>query len=187
VEFTGWDGHLTVRRDAVILLGPVVQEVFNGAQSMESRTIGGIEELRTLIGQEVGHSDWLEVTQPMIDQFAAVTGDHQWIHVDRERAAAESPFGTTIAHGFLTLSLITQLHSQAVQVDGGRKMGLNYGLNRVRFVSPVRAGARIRARSVVQAVDDILGGAQVTWKITIETENEPKPALVAEWITRMYG
>lgn len=154
---------------------------------MGSRTIGGVEELRTLVGQEVGHSDWLEVTQQMIDQFAAVTGDNQWIHVDRERAAAESPFGTTIAHGFLTLSLITQLHSQAVQIDAGRKMGLNYGLNRVRFVSPVRAGVRIRSRSVVQAVDDILGGAQVTWKITIETENESKPALVAEWITRMYG
>ena len=150
-------------------------------------TLNGVDEMKAAVGTELGVSEWYEVTQETINQFADVTGDHQWIHVDRERAAAESPFGTTIAHGFLTLSLITQLHSQAVQVDGGRKMGLNYGLNRVRFVSPVRAGARIRARSVVQAVDDILGGAQVTWKITIETENEPKPALVAEWITRMYG
>ncbi len=153
---------------------------------MATRTIGGVEELRELIGQEVGQSDWLAVTQEMIDAFAAVTGDHQWIHVDRERAANESPFGTTIAHGFLTLSLMTQLHSQSIQIEGG-KMGLNYGLNRVRFVSPVRSGVRIRSRSAVQAVDDFLGGAQVTWKITIETENESKPVLVAEWITRMYG
>ena len=153
---------------------------------MAARSISDVKELRELIGQEVGQSDWLLVTQEMIDAFAEVTGDHQWIHVDRQRAASESPFGTTIAHGFLTLSLSTQLHSQSVQVEGG-KMGLNYGLNRVRFVSPVRSGVRIRSRSAVQAVDDFLGGAQVTWKITIETENESKPALVAEWITRMYA
>jgi acyl dehydratase len=153
---------------------------------MSTRTIGGVEELRALVGQEVGHSDWLTVTQEMIDRFADVTGDHQWIHVDQQRSATESPFGTTIAHGFLTLSLITQLHSQAVQVEGG-KMGLNYGLNRVRFVSPVRSGVRVRGRSAVHAIDDILSGVQVTWKITVETENESKPALVAEWITRVYG
>ena len=153
---------------------------------MASRTISGIKELRELVGQEVGLSEWLTVTQEMIDAFAAVTGDHQWIHIDRERAASESPFGTTIAHGFLTLSLITQLHSQAVKIEGG-KMGLNYGLNRVRFVSPVRAGARIRARSTPQEINDFLGGNQVTWKITVETENEPKPAMVIEWITRMYA
>ncbi len=153
---------------------------------MASRTISGVDELRGLVGQEVGQSEWLTVTQEIIDAFAAVTGDHQWIHVDRQRAASESPFGTTIAHGFLTLSLITQLHSQSVSIEGG-KMGLNYGLNRVRFVSPVRAGVRIRSRSSVQAVNDFLGGIQVTWKITVETENEPKPAMVAEWLTRMYN
>jgi acyl dehydratase len=153
---------------------------------MASRTINGIAELRTLVGQEIGTSEWLEVSQDMIDRFADVTGDHQWIHVDRERAAKESPFGTTIAHGFLTLSLITQLHSQAVHVTGG-VMGLNYGLNRVRFVSPVRSGVRIRTRSTLESLDDFTGGVQVTWKITVETENESKPALVAEWLTRMYG
>lgn len=153
---------------------------------MAARNINGIAELRTLVGQEIGTSEWLEVTQEMIDQFAAVTGDHQWIHVDRQRAAQESPFGTTIAHGFLTLSLITQLHSQAVNVTGG-VMGLNYGLNRVRFVSPVRSGVRIRTRSTLESLSDFTGGVQVTWKIAVETENETKPALVAEWLTRMYG
>ncbi len=153
---------------------------------MAGRTIEGIQELRTLVGQEVGTSDWIEVGQPMIDAFAEVTGDHQWIHVDTERAARESPFGTTIAHGFLTLSLVTRLHSQAVHVGGDHKMGLNYGLNRVRFVSPVRAGSRIRSRSKVQRVEDILGGVQVIWQLTVESDGGDKPALVAEWITRIY-
>jgi acyl dehydratase len=158
-----------------------------GRRIMATRTIGGVDELRTLVGQEVGQSDWLEVTQEMIDQFADVTGDHQWIHVDRERAKRESPFQTTIAHGFLTLSLLTQLQSQAVRLGGDRKMGLNYGLNRVRFTNPVRAGSRIRSRSTVKSVEDVEGGVQVTWLITVELENEAKPALVAEWIGRMYG
>ncbi|REK12419.1 MAG: MaoC family dehydratase [Planctomycetota bacterium] len=153
---------------------------------MAGRTIGGIDELRSLVGQEVGLSDWVSVTQEMIDKFADLTGDHQWIHVDVERSKRESPFGTTIAHGFLTLSLLTRLHTDAVQFSGERKMGINYGLNRVRFVSPVRAGARVRARSAVQSVDDFRGGVQVTWKINVEMENEDKPALVAEWIGRMY-
>jgi acyl dehydratase len=154
---------------------------------MATRTINGIEELRSLVGQQVATSDWIEVTQPMIDAFAETTGDHQWIHVDPERAARESPFGNTIAHGFLTLSLITQLHSQSVEIGGDKKMGLNYGLNRVRFVSPVRAGSRIRSHSSVQKVEDIADCVQVTWQINVETEGGQKPALVAEWITRVYG
>ncbi len=153
---------------------------------MSPRIISGVDELKQLAGQEIGQSDWVEVTQEMIDRFADVTGDHQWIHVDVQRSQQESPFGTTIAHGFLTLSLITRLHSDAVRIEGG-KMGLNYGLNRVRFVGPVKAGSRVRGRSGVVSVDDILGGIQVTWKITVECENESKPSLVAEWITRMYG
>ena len=131
-------------------------------------------------------SDWIEVTQAMIDAFADVTGDHQWIHVDVERAKRESPFGTTIAHGFLTLSLLTRTHSQAVSISADQKMGINYGLNRVRFVSPVPAGSRIRTRSKVQTVDDIPRGVQVTWHITVEREASDKPVLIAEWITRMY-
>jgi acyl dehydratase len=153
---------------------------------MALRKISDLDELRTLAGQQVGQSDWLEVTQEMIDAFADLTHDHQWIHVDRARAERESPFKTTIAHGFLTLSLMTHLHSQSVEVGGDRKMGINYGLNRVRFTNPVRAGSRIRSRSEVKSVDDIPGGVQVTWLITIELENEEKPALVAEWIGRSY-
>jgi acyl dehydratase len=147
---------------------------------MPPRTITSIDALRAQIGQEVGVSDWVTVTQEMIDTFASTTGDRQWIHVDVERAKRESPFQTTIAHGFLTLSLITQLHSAAVNVDGGHKMGINYGLN------PVRAGSRVRGHSTVQAVDDFAEGVQVTWLVTVELENTEKPALVAEWITRMY-
>jgi len=153
---------------------------------MPTRTIDGVEQLRSLVGQEVGRSDWLEVTQGMIDAFAEVTGDHQWIHVDRERARRESPFGTTIAHGFLTLSLITRLHAQAVCVEGERKMGINYGLNRVRFPNPVRSGSRVRARSAVRSVEDFPGGVQVTWLVTVDLEGEEKPALVAEWVGRLY-
>lgn len=153
---------------------------------MPTRTIESVDELRNLTGQEVGVSDWLEITQAMIRGFADITGDHQWIHVDEERARRESLFGTTIAHGFLTLSLITRLHGQAVSFAGSRKMGINYGLNRVRFVSPVRCGSRIRSRSAVKSVEDFSEGVQVTWQITVDLENAAKPALVAEWIGRMY-
>ncbi len=153
---------------------------------MTARTINGLDELRSLVGQEVGTSDWLQVTQAMIDAFADVTRDRQWIHLDVERAKRESPFGTTIAHGFLTLSLLSHLHGQAVSINADQKMAINYGLNRVRFVSPVPAGSRIRACSKVQAVEEIAGGVQVTWLITVELEQSEKPALVAEWIGRLY-
>lgn len=152
---------------------------------MAGRTIGGIDELRSLVGQEVGLSDWVSVTQEMIDKFADLTGDHQWIHVDVERSKRESPFGTTIAHGFLTLSLLSYLHRETVRVTGG-KMAINYGLNRVRFVSPVPQGSRIRTRSKVGSIKDFKGGVQVTWQITVELEGSDKPALVAEWIGRLY-
>lgn len=154
---------------------------------MTLRTIGGLDELRTLVGQEVSQSDWLEVTQEMIDAFAAVTRDHQWIHEDQERARRESPFKTTIAHGFLTLSLVSYLHGQSVHVEGERKMAINYGLNRVRFPSPVPSGSRIRSRSKLGAIDDFAGGAQITWHITVDVENGEKPVLVAEWIGRWYS
>ncbi len=153
---------------------------------MPARTLDGIEQLRGMIGQEVGVSDWTAVTQDMIQSFSDVTRDQQWIHTDVERAKRESPFGTTIAHGFLTLSLLSHLHAESVRVEGDRKMGINYGLNRVRFINPVRAGSRIRTRSAVQAVDDFPGGVQVTWLITVDLENAEKPALIAEWITRIY-
>jgi acyl dehydratase len=144
------------------------------------------DTLKAMVGQEVGVSEWIEVTQDMIERFAGVTRDTQWIHSDVERARRESPFGTTIAHGFLTLSLISHLHAKSIKLDGQHTMGINYGLNRVRFPNPVRSGSRIRSHSAVKAVDDFPGGVQVTWLITVELENEEKPALVAEWVTRLY-
>ncbi len=147
-----------------------------------TRIIEGLEELRSLEGQEAGVSDWLTVTQEMIDRFADVTNDHQWIHVDAERAKRESRFGTTVAHGFLTLSLLSQLMHQAVEIRGNFKMLINYGFNRVRFVSPVPAGSRIRARLAVKTVGD----NEVIWLVTVELEGSEKPAIVAEWLERFY-
>ena len=145
-------------------------------------------DVRTLhdrIGQEIAVSDWLEVSQARIGQFADATGDHQWIHVDPARAVAESPFKTTIAHGFLTLSLLSPLIRESIQFTGLR-MAINYGLDRVRFVSPVPAGTRIRARITPTAVDAVSGGFQVTWQVTVEREKSEKPACVADWLVRYY-
>lgn len=153
---------------------------------MPIRIIEGIEELKSLVGQEVGASDWFEVTQSRIDDFADATEDHQWIHIDAERAKTDSPFHSTIAHGFLTLSLLPHLVSQAVKVQGDFKMGINYGLNRLRFVSPVLSGSRVRARLTLQSVEDFQGGNQIIWSVTCETEGGQKPALVAEWLVRYY-
>ena len=149
---------------------------------MSPRIINGIEELKTLTGQEIGISDWINVTQDMIDRFADVTGDHQWIHVDPERAKRETPFGSTIAHGFLTVSLLPQLSQQSLVVQGDFKMRINYGFNRLRFVSPVRSGSRIRARFTAQKVTD----NEVTWLVTVDVEGQDKPAVVAEWLSRFY-
>ncbi|HEY2151580.1 MAG TPA: MaoC family dehydratase [Vicinamibacterales bacterium] len=145
-------------------------------------------DVRTLpdrVGEEIAVSDWLRISQERIDQFADATGDHQWIHVDAVRAATESPFKATIAHGFLTLSLVSTLMRDAVQFAGLR-MAINYGLNKVRFVSPVPVGSRVRARLVPAAVTDVDGGVQVTWLATVEREGGDKPACVAEWLVRYY-
>jgi len=157
-----------------------------GGGLMPQRIINGIEELKTLIGQEVAASDWLEVTQSRINDFADVTEDHQWIHIDVDRAKTDSPFHSTIAHGFLTLSMLPHLAAQAFKVEGDFKMGINYGLNRLRFVSPVPAGSRVRARFTLQQVEDVAGGVQLTWSVTCEIEGGAKPALVAEWLVRYY-
>ena len=146
------------------------------------RVINGIEELKQLAGQEVGVSDWITVSQDLIDKFADLTGDDQWIHVDVERARKESPFGNTIAHGFLTLSLLSQLSRRTMEVRGDFQMRINYGFNRLRFVSPVPAGSRIRGRFTAQKVTD----NEVTWLVTVEVEGAAKPALVAEWLGRFY-
>ena len=145
-----------------------------------------LTDLGSLVGQEIATSDWIAITQDRINAFADATDDHQWIHVDTERASAETPFGATIAHGFLTLSLISALMRDAVVVDGAR-MTINYGLNRVRFVSPLPSGSRIRARVVLAGMDDMGDSLQATWNVTIEREGADKPALVAEWIVRYYG
>ena len=144
-----------------------------------------LAQLADHAGHEVGVSDWIVVSQSQINTFADATDDHQWIHVDVPRATAETPFKSTIAHGFLTLSLLSTLLRSTVTVDGLR-MAINYGLNRVRFVSPVPAGARIRARVVLAEVTPIDGGCQAAWSITVERERGDRPALVADWLVRYY-
>ncbi|MFC4946753.1 MaoC family dehydratase [Pseudonocardia sp. GCM10023141] len=148
------------------------------------RVFNGVDELRAAAGSEIGVSDWVTVEQTQIDQFAESTGDHQWIHVDPERAAA-GPFGSTIAHGFLTLSLLPVLIGQVYRIDGV-KMGVNYGLNKVRFTSPVPVGSKVRGKIELVDVADAGGGVQLTNKVTVEIEGAERPALVAEWLTRQY-
>jgi acyl dehydratase len=144
-----------------------------------------LSELKARVGQEIGVSDWMDVAQQRVNEFGDAIDDHQWIHVDPVRAAAESPFKTTIAHGFLTLSLISVLLRNTIALRDVR-MAINYGLNRVRFVSPVPAGTRIRGRFVLSAVEDNGGAIQATWSVTVEREGQQKPCCVAEWLVRYY-
>ena len=153
---------------------------------MPLRVIHSFDELKQLAGQEAAVSDWMEMTHTRIDQFADATGDHQWIHVDPQRARAESPYGSTIAHGFLTLSLISTLLTATLRLEIGAKMGINYGLNRVRFPAAVPSGARIRGRFKLDAIEEFPGGMQFTWDVTVEAEGAAKPCLVAVWLTRQY-
>ncbi len=144
-----------------------------------------MEELEKRVGQEVAVSPWYRITQERIAAFADATDDHQWIHVDLERAKA-SPFGGTIAHGFLTLSLLPKLVETALRFEG-KTMGVNYGLNRLRFTSPVPSGSNVRARFTLAKLERIEGGVQLTWNVTVEREGGDKPCLVAEWLIRQYG
>jgi acyl dehydratase len=148
------------------------------------RVFDGVDDLRTAVGTTVGTSDWMTIEQGQIDGFADATHDHQWIHVDADRAK-EGPFGTTIAHGFLTLSLLPVLIAQVYKVDGV-KMGINYGLNKVRFTSPVPVGSKVRGTIELVDVTDVTGGVQLVNKVTVEIEGSDRPALVAEWLTRQY-
>jgi acyl dehydratase len=143
-------------------------------------------DIKSLIGQDLGESQWHTVTQPDINTFADVTHDHQWIHIDADRAKKESPYKTTIAHGYYTLSLVPHLMSQVWRVKGV-KMGVNYGLNKLRFPSPVPVGARVRAKGKLLNVEDVKGGAQVTVEVTIEVEGSEKPAAVIETLSRYYN
>ena len=148
------------------------------------RTFDKVTDLQALVGLVVATSDWITVTQARIDQFAQATGDHQWIHIYPVRAAA-GPFGTTIAHGFLTLSLLPEMGASAMEVLD-TKMGVNYGLNRVRFPSPVPSGSRLRGHFKLLAYEPIDGGAQVTMEVTMEREGSPKPVCVAESVARRF-
>jgi len=152
---------------------------------MAPLTLTGIDELRDTVGRTIGPSDWREVTQEMIDTFADLSGDHQWIHVDRERAKAESPFGTTIAHGNLTLAAIDGFRDQLLQ-SSGFKLGVNYGWNKVRFPAPVPAGVRIRASIEIVSVDEVGNGwFQLVQRWTVEVEGTEKPACVADSVARL--
>jgi acyl dehydratase len=150
-----------------------------------SRVSLSLNELPNRIGEALAISDWLEITQSRINQFADATGDHQWIHLDAERAARESPFKTTIAHGFLTLSLIPYFKDACIEYSGV-KMGVNYGTNRVRFMAPVKVNSRLRAHFKLLAAEAIVGGMQTVFEVTIEIEGNAKPACVAELVTRAY-
>ena len=143
-----------------------------------------LQQLQAQVGQEIGLSDWITVDQKRIDQFAEATGDRQWIHVDPVKAA-KGPFGTTVAHGFLTLSLLPELFDAAFAI-GDVRMGVNYGLNKVRFTAPVPSGRRVRGRFVLREYQPIDGGAQLMVEATIELEGSPKPACIAETISRRY-
>lgn len=149
------------------------------------RDIASLAQVKELVGQEVAVSDWIVITQERVTRFAEATGDQQWIHVDVERSRKESPYGGTVAHGFLTLSLFPMLMQSAIAMSDV-KMGVNYGLNKVRFPAPLPVGSRLRARFALTAAEDIPGGAQLTWLVTMEREGGDKPVCVAESISRRY-
>ena len=152
---------------------------------MPAHKIEGLDQLKSLVGKEAGMSDWFEITQDRVNQFADATEDHQWIHIDEKRAATESPYHSTIAHGFLTLSLLPMLLQQAVQLTGFG-MKINYGLNKLRFPAPVPVGSRIRARFTITDVSEFEGGVQITWRVMVEVHGQAKPCLAADWLTRAY-
>jgi acyl dehydratase len=153
---------------------------------MPPTMIENLDALKNLAGRDIGVTDWFAVTQDRIARFAEATEDRQWIHLDRERAEKESPFRTTIAHGFLTLSLLSHLMKQALQIRAGVRLAVNYGLNRVRFPSPVRAESRIRARFTLLSLKEISNAVEAVYAATVECEGAEKPCCVAEWIARYY-
>jgi acyl dehydratase len=151
---------------------------------MAARTFSTVDELRAAVGSHLGHSEWWEITQERVNRFADATDDHQFIHVDPDRAAA-TPFGGPIAHGYLTLSMAVPLARQIVSVEGVR-MAVNYGTNKVRFPAPVPVGSRLRAGAVLRSVEDVPGGVQVVYELTFEVEGGDKPVCVAETVSRYY-
>lgn len=155
-------------------------------QNIANASFPSIAAMEHEVGKEIFVSDWIVVEQQAVDLFAKATGDFQWIHVDIDRAKRESPFGGPIAHGFLILSLVAKFVGDSVKVEGVRS-AVNYGLNKVRFVSPVRVGTRIRGRGTLSGYEPIAGGAQIFWQLTVEVDGQDKPACVAETIGRYFG
>jgi len=154
--------------------------------TMPPLVIATLDALRDFVGREITTTDWFAVTQDRIQQFAEVTEDRQWIHLDHDRARRESPYATTIAHGFLTLSLLSPLMEQALHIQNGVRMAVNYGLNRVRFPSPVRAGSKIRGRFTLQSLKDMSNAREAVFSVVVEDQSQGKPCCVAEWVVRYY-
>jgi acyl dehydratase len=148
--------------------------------------VESVDGIKSFVGKEIGVSDWLVIAQDRINAFADATGDRQWIHLDAERAKRESPFGKTLAHGFLTLSLISHLMQQAVQIRTGSRLAVNYGLNRVRFPAPVREGSRIRGHFTLASFKDLRDSYEAIFNCSVECEGLEKPACVAEWLVRYF-
>ena len=153
---------------------------------MPPLVIENLDDLKDHVGRAIATTDWFAVTQDRIQQFAEVTEDRQWIHLDRDRGRRESPYATTIAHGFLTLSLLSHLLQQALQIRSGVSLAVNYGLNRVRFPSPVRADSKIRARFTLQALAHVGEADQAVFSVVLEDQSQGKPCCVAEWVVRYY-
>ena len=153
---------------------------------MPPLVVENLDALKDLIGREFAITEWFEVTQQRIQQFAEATEDRQWIHLDSDRAQKDSPYGTTIAHGFLTLSLLSHFSKQALQIRNGAGMIINYGLNRVRFSAPVPAGSNVRARFTLQSLKDVGNSSEAVFSVVIEVQNQLKPACLAEWVIRIY-
>ena len=145
-----------------------------------------VDELKASLGEQIAVSEWFEIGQDRINSFADTTEDHQWIHVDTERAATESPFKATIGHGFLSLSMLAPIMMRTVRVAGDFKHGINYGLNKVRFPAPVPAGSRIRGHISLKDLAEHDWGVQTVWGVIVEIEGNPKPCVAAEWVTRAY-
>jgi len=162
------------------------QRTSHPRQYVDMRELNGIDEVKAAEGSELGTSDWREITQEDVQAFADVTGDHQWIHLDVDRAEKETPFGGTIVHGFFTLSLAVPLQGEVVDYKGF-KMAINYGLGKVRFPSPLPVGAKVRATGRLGEVKEVSGGLQVTTELTFEREGGDKPVCVAELLMRLYA
>lgn len=153
---------------------------------MPTLVLESLQPLKEYAGREIAVTEWLTISQDRVNQFADATGDHQWIHVDPERARRESPYGATVAHGFLTLSLLSLFLREAIQLPASVRQAINYGLNRVRFPAPVRAGEKIRGRIRLQSCKELPGSLEAIYEITVEVESGEKPCCIAEWILRYY-